>query len=238
MLTIHYGDMDGVVYNTSVFFNNTYSPKWFEDPFAQKVIKVIDRGVMLGPNAIETKILGVIPPEKLSSGTKNAFAHVLHAGAGVQRLELRGQLRTMDSGNRQNTGHHDQPVPPYGFRQPPLYRPHRKHRRNRAYDERARLGGWQVPAGGDAFGPEMELLTSLQRFKAIQLYLPESFEWLVLQSGLLPDKQTRDMLENLAAYVESERFFSWEQFFAHELIEKTRGNASRLQQIEAQQRLS
>ena len=70
MLTIHYGDMDGIVYNTSVFFNNVYSPKWFEDPFAQKVIKSVDRGVVLGPNAIETKILGVIPPEKLSSGTK------------------------------------------------------------------------------------------------------------------------------------------------------------------------
>ena len=27
-----------------------------------------------------------------------------------------------------------------------------------------------------AFGPEMELLTSLQRFKNIQLFLPESFE--------------------------------------------------------------
>lgn len=39
MLTIHYGDVDGVIYNTSVFFNNTYSPKWFEDPFAQKVIE-------------------------------------------------------------------------------------------------------------------------------------------------------------------------------------------------------
>lgn len=70
MLTIHYGDMDGVVYNTSVYFNNVYSPEWFEDPFAQKVIKAVDRGVVLGPNAIETKILGVIPPEKLSIGTK------------------------------------------------------------------------------------------------------------------------------------------------------------------------
>lgn len=30
----------------------------------------MDRGVVLGPNAVETKVLGVIPPEKLSSGTK------------------------------------------------------------------------------------------------------------------------------------------------------------------------
>ena len=40
--------MDGVIYNTSVFFNNVYSAEWLEDPFAQKII----------------------PPEKLSSGTK------------------------------------------------------------------------------------------------------------------------------------------------------------------------
>lgn len=70
MLTIHYGDMDGVIYNTSTYFNNTYSPKWLEDPFAQRIIKSVDKGVVLGPNAIQTKILGVIPPEKLSSGTK------------------------------------------------------------------------------------------------------------------------------------------------------------------------
>ena len=80
-----------------------------------------------------------------------------------------------------------------------------------------------VIADGAAFGPEMELLTSLQRFKNIQLFLPESFEWLVLQSGLFSDKQTRDMLANPAAFIESESFFSWEQFFTHELIEKTRG---------------
>ncbi len=67
-----------------------------------------------------------------------------------------------------------------------------------------------VIADGAAFGPEMELLTSLQRFKNIQLFLPESFEWLVLQSGLFNDKQTRDMLANPAAFIESESFFSWE----------------------------
>lgn len=70
MLTIHFDDTDGVVYNTSVYFNNAYSSEWFNDPFAQKMIAAIDRGIVLGPNAIETKILGVIPPEKLSSGLK------------------------------------------------------------------------------------------------------------------------------------------------------------------------
>lgn len=70
LLTVHFGDMENVVYNTSVYFNNVYSPDWFEDPFAQRIIKSIDRGTVLGPNAIETRALGIIPPEKLSSGTK------------------------------------------------------------------------------------------------------------------------------------------------------------------------
>lgn len=70
MLTIYFGDMDGVIDNTSVYFNNTYSAAWLEDPLAQRIIKSVDKGVVLGPNAIETKILGIIPPEKLSSGTK------------------------------------------------------------------------------------------------------------------------------------------------------------------------
>ncbi len=70
MLTIHFGDMDGVVYNTSVFFNNTYSGEWFSDAFARQMIASVDKGKVLGPNAIETKVLGAIPPEKLSSGLK------------------------------------------------------------------------------------------------------------------------------------------------------------------------
>lgn len=79
-----------------------------------------------------------------------------------------------------------------------------------------------VIADGAAFGPEMEFLTSLQRFKRIKLFLPESFEWLVLKSGLFPDRSTQEMLRNPASYIESADFFSWEQFFTHELIEKTR----------------
>ena len=89
LLTIHYGDMDGVIYNTSVFFNNVYSAEWLEDPFAQKIIKAVDRGVVLGPNAIETKVLGVIPPEKTLKRHKDFASHAFHAREHLQRLQLR-----------------------------------------------------------------------------------------------------------------------------------------------------
>lgn len=70
VLTIHYGDVEGVIYNTSTFFNNVYSPEWFDHELAQRLIKSVDGSTVLGPNAIESNVLGVIPPEKLSSGVK------------------------------------------------------------------------------------------------------------------------------------------------------------------------
>ena len=66
VLTIHYGDMENVIYNTSVYFDNVYSPEWFQNAFAQRIIKSIDKGSVGGPGAINTKI----PPERLSDGTK------------------------------------------------------------------------------------------------------------------------------------------------------------------------
>ena len=77
LLTIHYGDMDGVIYNTSIFFNNVYSAEWLEDPFAQKIIKAVDRGVVLGPNA------------KTLKRHKDFASHAFHAREHLQRLQLR-----------------------------------------------------------------------------------------------------------------------------------------------------
>lgn len=78
-----------------------------------------------------------------------------------------------------------------------------------------------VIADGAAFGPEMAYVTSLARFKNVRLFLPESFEWLVLNSSLFNDARTRDILLNPADYIESADFFSWEQFFTKELVEVT-----------------
>ena len=70
MLNIVFGDCPESIYNTSVYFDNRYLDEWFEDPFAHKIIKAIDRSVVLGPHAIESPVLGVIPPERLAGGTK------------------------------------------------------------------------------------------------------------------------------------------------------------------------
>lgn len=84
-----------------------------------------------------------------------------------------------------------------------------------------------VIADGAAFGPEIAEATALLRRKSIKLFLPESFEWLVLKSGLFNSKHIKDMLLNPAEHIESSKFFSWEKFFTAELVEYSRGTRFR-----------
>jgi len=77
---------------------------------------------------------------------------------------------------------------------------------------------------GAAFGPEMEKIMRLLAVREnIMLYLPESFEWLILKSGVLQDKEIKEVLENTCEYVESGEYFSWERYFTALLVKKTGG---------------
>lgn len=81
-----------------------------------------------------------------------------------------------------------------------------------------------VIADGAAFGAELEKIYKLQEVSTgkIRLYLPESFEWLLLKSGVLGNRTPHDILADPAAYIESRDFFSWEQYFTALLIDLTR----------------
>ena len=70
MLNIFFGDMPDAIYNTEVYFLNTYEDDWITDTFAKTVIKKIDKSEVLDSNAIKSPVLGIIPPERLSGGTK------------------------------------------------------------------------------------------------------------------------------------------------------------------------
>lgn len=70
MLSIYFGDMSQAIYNTPTYFNNVYLDAWLEDPLDQKMIRSVDKGEVCGPNAVNTKALGMIPPTKLSGGVK------------------------------------------------------------------------------------------------------------------------------------------------------------------------
>lgn len=80
-----------------------------------------------------------------------------------------------------------------------------------------------VIADGAAFGAEMEKLMSLAKTDhRFALYLPESFEWLILQSGVVIDGELKEVLQNPEDYIASEEYFSWEQYFSHLLVQKTK----------------
>lgn len=82
-----------------------------------------------------------------------------------------------------------------------------------------------IVADGAAFGAEMEKVYSFHKLHPgkVTLYLPESFEWLILKSGILGEHTPTDILENPALFIDSREFFSWEQFFTHLLRELTNG---------------
>ena len=70
MLNIYYGDMAEAIYNTSLYFDNTYFDGWLYDEFARKMIKDVDKAKVLSGQAVESKALGVIPATKISGGLK------------------------------------------------------------------------------------------------------------------------------------------------------------------------
>ncbi|MBP3208352.1 MAG: translation initiation factor 2 [Oscillospiraceae bacterium] len=80
-----------------------------------------------------------------------------------------------------------------------------------------------IIADGAAFGSEMgELFLYVQRHQEVYLYLPESFEWIILASGLIDGNYVSNILEKPMDYIESRDFFSWEQFFTKLLIQETK----------------
>ncbi len=81
-----------------------------------------------------------------------------------------------------------------------------------------------VIADGAAFGPYMGQLDTYQkRHSNIHVFLPESFEWLILKSGLIASSEVKEILSHPEDFVESKVYFSWEQFFTACLQRLTNG---------------
>lgn len=53
--------------------------------------------------------------------------------------------------------------------------------------------------------------------------LPESFEWLLLESGLIKSDVVREVLADPSAHVDSEEHESWEQYFTDVLRTQSTG---------------
>lgn len=62
MLRIFFGDMSSAVYNTEIYFKNTYEDQCLLDDFAKKIIKAVDHSEVVDSQAIKSPVLGMIPP--------------------------------------------------------------------------------------------------------------------------------------------------------------------------------
>lgn len=78
-----------------------------------------------------------------------------------------------------------------------------------------------VVADGAAFGAEIDRILKLKSVSNFQLCLPESFEWLILKSGLIKRNDIEKVLEDPSEFVDSAKYFSWENFFEKYLVEST-----------------
>lgn len=71
---------------------------------------------------------------------------------------------------------------------------------------------------GAAFGPYIEKVLGQRVYKNVRLFLPESFEWTLLQSGLIPSNDIPEILKDPSSYIESRNYLSWERFFTDVLV--------------------
>ena len=78
-------------------------------------------------------------------------------------------------------------------------------------------------SGYQFFGSEIDrVLQVIHGRKNVALYLPESFEWMIMDADILKNNTVRSILSNPSEYVESKLYFSWERFFTAILIEQTK----------------
>ena len=85
-----------------------------------------------------------------------------------------------------------------------------------------------IVADGAAFGAYIDSVVKYSKIKNnIALYFPESFEWIILKSGVLNDKEIADIMDNPEEYIDSTEYVSWERFFTALLTEKTKDDSYR-----------
>jgi len=82
-----------------------------------------------------------------------------------------------------------------------------------------------VIADAAAFGPEIREVDNYRKMVSdkIDLFLPESFEWLLLNSEVfIGDRNVKAILEEPIDYIESSQYFSWEKFFEYLIVDTTK----------------
>lgn len=79
-----------------------------------------------------------------------------------------------------------------------------------------------VIVDGAAFGSEMRDVSEFMKETGdVVLYAPESFEWLLLSTKMIPGIRVSQILEHPEDYIDSREYASWERFFTALLVNRT-----------------
>ncbi len=75
MLNIYFGELpeeekEKYIYNTAVYFKNTYRDRWITAPLSVEMIEDVDHSRVVSATQIESPIFGMMSPEQLSGGVK------------------------------------------------------------------------------------------------------------------------------------------------------------------------
>ena len=70
MLRIHFGSMEGEIYDPATYFLNQYEDDWITTDLAKEMIADVDRSEVISTRVIDSPVLGPITPRELSGGVK------------------------------------------------------------------------------------------------------------------------------------------------------------------------
>ncbi len=70
MLNVYFGDMPEAIYNTNIYFNNTYKDNWIIRPLTIQIIQSVDHSEVIDEKTIVSPVFGNMSPKKLSGGVK------------------------------------------------------------------------------------------------------------------------------------------------------------------------
>ena len=70
-INISFGDHTrDQIYNTNMYFKNSYQDRWLNDEIIQKAVLAIDKSKVINGKTIDSPVFGIMPPDRLSGGVK------------------------------------------------------------------------------------------------------------------------------------------------------------------------
>ena len=131
MLNVFYGDMPNVIYNTAVYFKNTYAEEWITAPLTREMIQDVDHSTVLDSGVIDSPVLGKIPPVQLSGGVKTLIL-IANEPEKVFNASTCGDNCAKWLLKIAESGCYHQPSASHGFWKWNIYYPHPEHQSDRS----------------------------------------------------------------------------------------------------------